>query len=170
MSQNAHSHHSTLRERIVEHVFVGEALRSLWRRGIVDVEVLRSEFDAFGYDLVMVRGPVIRHIQLKTGTSKKPGTVSLALALGERPSGCAIWIRVAKNDLSMGPYFFFGSGPGQPLPPIADYPIPKRSTHTKERLRPDRTNHRNVPGDQFRCVNTLDEVLDELLGPLPSVP
>lgn len=48
-----HSLRSTLRERIVEHVFVGEALRNLWRRGIADVEVLRSEFDAHGYDLIM---------------------------------------------------------------------------------------------------------------------
>jgi hypothetical protein len=36
------STHSTLRERIVEHVFVGDVLRTLWRRGITDVEVLRS--------------------------------------------------------------------------------------------------------------------------------
>lgn len=53
MDQDAHSHRSTLRERIIEPVFVGDALRLLWRRNITDVEVLRSEFDAHGYDLVM---------------------------------------------------------------------------------------------------------------------
>jgi hypothetical protein len=47
-----HSTKSTLRERVVEHVFVGEALRALWRWKVVDVEVLRSEFDAHCYDLV----------------------------------------------------------------------------------------------------------------------
>jgi hypothetical protein len=57
-----------LRERIVEHTFVGDALRVFWRRGILDVEVLRSEFDAHGYDVVMVRGDIVRHIQFKTGT------------------------------------------------------------------------------------------------------
>lgn len=45
---SAHFLHSTLRERVVEHVFVGEALRLLWQLGITDVEVLRSEFDAGG--------------------------------------------------------------------------------------------------------------------------
>ena len=46
---------STLRERIVEHLFVGKALQWLWNRNprVTDVEVLRSEFDAGGYDLVM---------------------------------------------------------------------------------------------------------------------
>jgi hypothetical protein len=66
----AHYTHSTLRERIAEHVFVGEALGTLWRLGIHDVEVLRSEFDAHGYDLVMARGQVVRHIQFKTGTPR----------------------------------------------------------------------------------------------------
>ena len=40
---DAHFRHSVLRERIVEHVFIGEVLRRLWVRGITDVEVLRSE-------------------------------------------------------------------------------------------------------------------------------
>jgi hypothetical protein len=56
--------HSVLRERIVEHVFVGDVLRTLWRRGVTDVEILRPEFDAHGYDVVMSCGTVVRHVQL----------------------------------------------------------------------------------------------------------
>ena len=89
-----HSLHSTLRERIVEHVFIGDALRALWRRGVADVEVLRSEFDAHGYDLVMARGPIVRHIQFKTGVRDKPAPVSVGRALADKPSGCVIWICV----------------------------------------------------------------------------
>jgi hypothetical protein len=58
--------HSTLRERIVEHVFIGDVLRTLWRHGVTDVEILRPEFDAYGYDVVMSRGAIVRHLQLKT--------------------------------------------------------------------------------------------------------
>ena len=47
MDAESHFNHSILRERIVEHVFVGDALRELWCLGVTDVEVLRSEFDAF---------------------------------------------------------------------------------------------------------------------------
>jgi len=54
--------HSTLRERIVEHIFVGDVLRALWRRGILDVEILRPEFDAHGYDVVLSRGRIVRHV------------------------------------------------------------------------------------------------------------
>src|SRR6516225_10227419 len=84
------STHSTLRERIVEHVFVGEALRRLWQRNVIDVEVLRSEFDAHGYDLVLSRGHVVRHIQFKTG-QKKPRNVTVPLQLADKPSGCVVW-------------------------------------------------------------------------------
>src|SRR5262249_22712587 len=150
---------------IVEHVFVGDALRTLWRHGIIDVEVLRSEFDAHGYDLVMTRGPIVRHIQFKTGAEKKPSKVSISLALANKPSGCVIWIRVA-NDLTMGPFYWFGGNPGEPLPPVAHYSAPLRATHNKHGIRPARTNHRAVPASQFRPLHTLDEVLEALFGPL----
>jgi len=45
-TEDRHFTHSTLRERIVEHVFVGDVLRTLWRLGVTDVEILRPEFDA----------------------------------------------------------------------------------------------------------------------------
>lgn len=66
------STHSTLREHIVEHVFVGELLRKLWRRDVTDVEVLRPEFDAHGYALVLTCGSVARHMLLNTDKSKAP--------------------------------------------------------------------------------------------------
>jgi hypothetical protein len=164
---SAHFLNSTLRERIVEHVFVGDALRTLWRCGVFDIEVLRSEFDAHGYDLVMARGRIVRHIQFKTGTTQKPGHVSVAQALADKPSGCVIWIRVG-DDLGMGPFFWFGGNPGEPLPEIAGYPNPLRATHNKDGVRPPRQNHRAVPGTEFRRLATLREVLDRLFGGLPS--
>lgn len=165
---NANSHHSTLRERIVEHLFVGEALRTLWRLGVYDVEVLRSEFDAHGYDVVLCRGGVTRHIQLKTGRTGKPSAVSLPLALGAAPSGCAIWIHVT-DALDPGPWFFFGNTPGKPLPSIKSFTTPRRATHNKDGVRPARTNHRLVPGTKFKRIDTLEEVLVELFGPIPGV-
>jgi hypothetical protein len=163
----AHFQNSTLRERIVEHVFVGQALRALWCRGVVDVEVLRSEFDAYGYDLVMGRGPIVRHIQFKTGTSAKPGDVSISTALGSKPSGCIIWIRVTPQ-LEMGPFFWLGGAPGEPLPLLDAYGSPRRATHNKAGERPLRKNHRVIPGRDFRRLDAFDQVLEALFGPLPA--
>jgi hypothetical protein len=167
INKDAHFKNSTLRERIVEHVLIGDALRVLWRRGVVDVELLRSEFDAHGYDVVLVRGPVIRHVQFKTGTSRKPGDVSVSESLADKPSGCVIWIRV-KADLEMGPFFWFGGAPGEPLPPIADFPNPLRATHNKQGERPPRKKHHLVPGDKFAVLQTIEQVLEALFGSLPQ--
>jgi hypothetical protein len=167
VEESAHYQHSTLRERIVEHVFVGDALRTIWRRGVVDVEVLRPEFDAHGYDLVMARGPIVRHIQFKTGASRKPVDVSVSQALAEKPSGCVIWIRVAA-DLDMGPFFWFGAAPGMPLPTIDGYPNPLRATHNKQGVRPLRKNHRLIPREIFRQLANLDELLETLFGELQT--
>jgi hypothetical protein len=163
------STHSTLRERVVEHVFVGDALRTLWRHGIVDVEVLRSEFDAHGYDLVMAWGRIVRHIQFKTGTSQKPADVSVGRALAEKPSGCVIWIRVTAG-LDLGPFLWFGGAPGEPLPPIDSYPTPLRATHNKLGERPPRVNHRLVPKAKFELVEDMDGILKRLFGALQPSP
>lgn len=154
--------HSTLRERIVEHIFVGDALRTLWQLGVHDVEVLRSEFDAHGYDLVMARGQVVRHIQFKTGAGK-PTKVSLSRALADKPSGCAIWIRVDAN-LEIGPYYWFGDAPGQPLPAIGGHPNTLRPTRNKDGVRPPRQNHHDVPGSAFLVRETIGEILQDLFG------
>lgn len=157
-----HSLHSTLRERIVEHVFVGEALRALWRRGVTDVEILRSEFDAYGYDLVMGRGAIVRHIQFKTGVRSKPAPISVVRALAEKPSGCVIWISVSL-DLDLGPYWWFGGPPGAALPTLSDFASPKRSGGRDG----VRTNHSKVPAKHFRRIDTMDTLLETLFGALP---
>ena len=161
-----HSLHSTLRERIVEHVFVGEALRALWRRGVTDVEVLRSEFDAHGYDLVMGRGSVVRHIQFKTGVRGRPSSVSVGRALADKPSGCVIWICVT-HDLDIGPFWWFGGSPGEPLPDITGFASPKRIGRNKEGHRPPRSNHSSVPSRLFRRIDGMDALLETLFDQLP---
>ena len=60
-TEDRHCTHSILRERIVAHVFVGDVLRTLWRLGVTEVEILRPEFDAHGYDVVMFQWPLARN-------------------------------------------------------------------------------------------------------------
>jgi hypothetical protein len=163
-----HSLNSTLRENIVEHVFVGDALREFWRLGIVDVEVLHSEFDAHGYDIVMARQSVVRHIQFKTGKQAKPGKVSVSRSLALKPSGCVIWIHIT-DRLDLGPFYFFGGEPGEPLPDLSGYGHTKRIRRDKVGTRPPRTNHKDIPANQFRLHRDLRSLLVALFGTLPSI-
>lgn len=157
---------STLRERIVEHVFVGKSLQRLWQRGVTDVEVLRSEFDAGGYDLVMSLRKVVRHIQFKTSTvDGKAASTKISMNLLEKPSGCVVWI-IVTPDLELQSYLWFGGAPGEPLPDIRGMKPAKHTKANAEGIKAERPNHRIVPRSRFEKLDTLDVVLGRLFGPL----
>ena len=165
--QNSHFTQSALRERIVEHVFVGDVLRRLWNRGATDVEVLRSEFDAGGYDLVMTYRKIVRHIQFKTVLEKgKATSVSVSLKLMEKPSGCVIWI-VVSEGLELRSYRWFGDTPGKPLPDITGWKLAKHAKANAKGIKLEKPGHRIVGLSDFEHLETLDDVLDRLFGPLP---
>lgn len=76
-----------------------------WQLGVTDIEVLRSEFDAGGYDFVTVT----------VGGKANGGRVSLRLL--EKPSGCVICI-VITSELDLRSFLWFGGPPGEKLPNI----------------------------------------------------
>lgn len=164
-----HSVHSTLRERIVEHLFVGHALQRLWKRGVYDVEVLHAEFDAGGYDLVMSRGNIDRHIQFKTVLGKgKPDGLKASLKLEQKPGGCIISVGVPDDlDPDGFVYHWYGDGPGKPLPAIGAMRVAKHSKGDATGAKNSRPGHRVIPAACFEELSSLDAVLDQLFGPLP---
>ena len=165
--ETSHYVHSTLRERIVEHVFVGDALRRLWQRRVTEVEVLRSEFDAGGYDLVMSYRKIVRHIQFKSSiTGGKAAGITASLKLMDKPSGCIIWILVTK-ELKLDSYLWLGGSPGQPLPEdIRELKVAKHTKGNAEGIKTEKPQHRIVPRGRFERLGSLDEVLERLFGPL----
>lgn len=159
-----HFLHSTLRERIVEHVFVGDMLRRLWQRGITDVEVLRSEFDAGGFDLLVGHGKVLRHIQFKsTRTDGKAANVKVSLKLAEKPSGCVIWI-IVSPELSFDHFLWFGGSPGAPLPSLNELRVAKHTKGNADGVKLERPNHRVIPRGRFEKLHSLDAVLTRLFA------
>jgi hypothetical protein len=164
MDAKAHYQHASLRERIVEHVFVGDALRELWNMGIADVEVLRSEFDAYGYDLVMSHQNVVRHIQFKASTRSRPGRVSISRSLFEKPSGCVVWINVSAN-LTLETFYWLGGKLGKPLAASNGLRAAK-GRRNKDGKRIERRNHVYVPTADFEPIPTLSAVLEKLFGRL----
>ena len=169
--QKAHYLQSTLREKIVEHVFVGDILRRLWQRGITDVEVLRSEFDAGGYDLVVSREKIVRHIQFKTSKVEgKRRSITASVKLMEKPSGCILWIFV-DSDLNIKSYRWFGNDPGVALADISGFPVAKHTKGNSTGDKNKRPDQRVIALAKFSKddLKTTDEVLDRLFDDLPRL-
>jgi hypothetical protein len=155
-----------LRERIVEHVFVGELLRRLWQLGSTEVEVLRSEFDRGGYDLVVGFGEVVRHIQFKSSlVASSTAEQSISMRLAEKPSGCVIWV-VVHPDLSFSHFLWFGGAPGEPLAGISELKAARQARANAQGFKAERPDHRRVPKRMFERLDAMDDVLARLFGTL----
>jgi hypothetical protein len=162
---NQHTHHSSYRERLLEHAFVGEMMRRLWVEGITDLEVLKPQVDDSGYDIVLDANSVIRHVQLKAshrGSSTREIKANLRLAA--KPSGCIVWVIFDPATLQIGPFLWFGGAPGQPLPDIGGLPMARHSKGNAQGVKAERPNIRLIPKSAFESVTSMDELLARLFG------
>ncbi|WP_282236072.1 hypothetical protein [Salinicola endophyticus] len=60
-----HSTHASYRERLIEHLFIGELLKHAWLVRDRRLEIARPEVDNSGYDLIAEERALVRHLQLK---------------------------------------------------------------------------------------------------------
>jgi hypothetical protein len=152
-------------EKILEARFCAELATDLWLRGIADFEVLRSEVDDAGYDLVLEANGCLRHIQLKASRAgAATAEVSVSTRLSRKPSGCVVWMLYDPDTLRLERFRWLGGAPGTPLPALGD----KVTRHTKgDRLgfKAERPGHRVVPKARFETLHSPAELLDRLFGP-----
>jgi hypothetical protein len=160
----AHSMNSSMREKILEHLFVGELLSYLWRAGVRDMEVLRAEVDAGGFDLAIECNGILRHIQLKAShQNARTARVEINTALARKTCGCVIWIRFDADSLRLGPFLWLGNLPGARLPELGD----RIGHHTKGNsagLKTLRPHIRTVNKGAFRSLPTIEAVAEALFG------
>ena len=104
-----HTENSAYREKLIEHLFVGELLKLSWLHHACSLEVAKPEVDNSGYDLIAEANGLVRHIQLKTSIiGGKTASQKVHTKLAEKPSGCVVWIYFNEDTLHLGPFFYFG--------------------------------------------------------------
>ena len=157
--------HSSRREKLIEHVFVGEVMRALWRAGVHEVDVLRAETDAAGYDIVIEVGSVTRHIQLKSSArNSKTSKQKVHVALGNKRSGCVLWVLFDSSTVELGPFLWFGGSHGKPLPDITGFPVAKHTKGNAEGVKAERKNIRVVAKGKFTKIESISGVIEKLFG------
>lgn len=159
MTDTAQYLESSLREQMLEHIFVADLLRCLWRNKIYNVEILRGEVDRGGYDLVVECNGIVRHIQFKAShKTAKTSRVDINLNLASKPSGCVIWIWFDPDTMELGPFRWFGGEPGQPLPPLGDR-VTRHSKGNAEGTKTERSNSRTLNKGQFTALAGIEDVV-----------
>lgn len=162
---NKHTEHSSFREKLVEHLFVGELLKLSWRCGSCDVEVASPEVDNAGYDLIAEANGIVRHIQLKASfVGSRTSSQKIHVRLAAKPSGCVVWIYFDGETLEPGPFLFFGDEPGRPLPALTDARIARHTKGNKSGHKAERPNIRVINKGQFKRFDTMEDVYSALFG------
>ncbi len=164
-SDEKHYLHSSFREKLLEHLFVAELLKRNWAEHTCDLEIAKPEVDSKGYDLIVEKDGIVRHIQLKS--TKRGGNAShqnIHIALASKPSGCVVWFEFDENTLELGPFRFLGDEPGKKLPPIDHLPIAKHPKANTEGKKTERPQLRRVAKGKFKVIDSFDELYRVLFG------
>lgn len=154
---------SSARESMLEHVFVSELLQESWFSREQTIEVLHSEVDAYGYNLVLRSNRVTRWVQLKTSSgARKPQAVSRLLL--NLPGACVILLRFTAHDNRLQlKYDVYGGTPSESL---AD-PGNGSGIHTiTKKQRPSTVL---IRASQFAAINNVGSLLEWLFGPAPAI-
>jgi hypothetical protein len=162
MSQ--HFLQSSYREKLIEHLFVGELLKYSWAFRSCSLAIAKPEVDNGGYDIIAEEGSVVRHIQLKTahrGASAKSQKIHRALC--DKPAGCVVWIQFDEATLELGPYLFFGGGPQERLA-LDGFKVAKHAKANALGVKAERQNIRVVPRTRFRKKDTIEALYAELFA------
>lgn len=163
----SHIENSGSMELMIESVFLSELLQECWfARGHL-VDVLHSTVDAFGYDVVLQAGEVVRHVQLK---AKKMGGTTNAYAintlLGEQPAGCVIcivWEHTSDENRMSLSYHWLGGGPNEKLTGLGDR-VSRNSRGNAQGVKGERVRMRDVRLTSFTKLVGISELADRLFG------
>lgn len=165
ITKHQHYLHSSYREKMIEHLFVGELLKYSWKDGSCNIEISKPEVDQAGYDLVVEKGSVIRHIQLKC-TELKSSTANqkVHVKLAEKPAGCVLWIVFDESTMELGPFLFYGNAPGQPLDSLEGLTVAKHTKGNAEGVKAERPNVRVLTKGKFEKMESVSGLMGRLFG------
>lgn len=156
---------SSYREKVLEHLFVGEIMRYAWFSDIKRIEILKPEVDDSGYDLVVEANNILRHIQLKaTFQGSKVARFNIHLGLANKPGGCVIVLLPDPQTLKIEKFLWFGGLPGQKLPDISGNAIGKHAKGNSHGTKTQRPMIRVIPRGTFTRVDGVGAIIEKLFG------
>jgi len=136
----------------------------MWQSGARDIEVLKSEVDRGGYDVVLESNRVIRHVQLKSSfRGSKVREVDISTKLLHKPDGCILWLEFDRESLAIERFYWFGSEAGNGLPDLGAR-ISRHSKANSKGEKNERLAYRVVAKGDFQVLADISELVGKLFG------
>lgn len=158
-----HSEFSSYREKLIEHLFIGELLKLSWLHHGCSLEVAKPEVDNSGYDAIAEAEGIVRHIQFKTSIiGGKTASQKIHIKLSSKPSACVVWIYFDEETMDLGPFLYFGAQAGSPLPSLSKLKIAKHTKGDQHGFKAERQNLRVVPKGAFKKFSSVEDIYAQL--------
>ena len=165
MTEKLDSHQSVYRERLLEHLLIGDLLRHAWLHGGATLDVSQPAIDRSGHDVVLEANGVTRHVQLKSSSHlAKTARQTIHVGLGSKPSGCVVWTRFDHATMTLGPFLFFGGAPGAALPSLDGCKVARHARGGADGVKKERPNLRTVPLSRFVRLDGIPALYAALFG------
>jgi hypothetical protein len=161
---SAHSSDSSLREQALGHIFLGQLLAFMGQNNARDIEVLKSEVDRGGYDVVLESNGIMRHVQLKASfRGSKVRAVDVSTRLLRKPGGCIRWLEFDPDTFAIERFYWYGGPSGMPLPDLGTR-ISRHSKGNSSGEKNERPIHRVLTRGRFETLVNIREVTERLFG------
>jgi hypothetical protein len=146
---------SSYREKLIEHLLIGELLKISWLHHSCSLEVARPEVDNSGYDIILESGKIVRHVQIKA-SSRGSVTASqkIQTKLKTKPSACVVWVYFDEKTMELGPFYFFGANAGLAIPSLEEFNIAKHTKANKDGVKSQRPGLCIIPKSRFCKIDT----------------
>ncbi len=163
---NLHTFQSSHREHILEHYFVGEVLRYIWKhhRDECPPEVTYSDVDNCGYDIIIEWRLVTRHIQLKS-TVRPDSPIRVNTSLIRKRCGCVVLME-CNDDLAQVTFAWLGNSPEIQL--SLPYKPAKHTRANSDGVKRESISAVKVPRGAFVRLSNVQDLVERLF-PLPPV-
>ena len=156
MGVQLYTEQSVFREKLIEHLLMGELLKYSWLHHGATLEMSYPSIDRTGHDVVLEANGVTRHIQLKTSSiNGTTASQKVHIGLQKKPSGCVIWVCFNPDTLALSPFHFFGGLPGKPMQPIDNFAVAKHTKANAVGVKLDRPNLRILQKAKFETLPTI---------------
>jgi hypothetical protein len=144
-------------------MFVAAIMQEAWLVREQQIEVLKAEVDAFGYDLVLECNGVLRHVQLKSSDIRgKTSRQTINRTLEDKQGSCVVWIVLNRTldgqHLDFTYLYFGGDQPHDPMPSLGE--VIGRNPLSKT----PRPNTRVLTKNKFEPILTTAQLLNRMFG------
>lgn len=147
---------SVMTEKMLLHIFLADIYQSFWLARNDTLEVLHSEIDNFGYDIVISANGKTRYIQLKSLTSGgSRSTFEINERLSTKEGGCVIIQEhsVKESKIEVKYHFFEDKN-------LENFKIAKHNKANAEGKKNNRKRNRVVPKSKFQLCKSLQHLID----------